>query len=201
MGAADNSPLLVAMFDLVYVLLNGKTPNFVRGTVFGANLLAISKKNGAVRPIAAGNIVRCRHPFHFERWFRRQSMTSNVAARQVGWSGRPRCGFAGTVCRFGFSRKHRQAHIYPTANATWRHAGQWNRRRHVCVVETSKQPVCTDIYFVATDLARAAYLGLPVLYIPGWMQPMITSSVLDYSQHVHRNPVIGWTCCRFPVSD
>jgi hypothetical protein len=43
-----------AIYDLVNVLLDGKTPNFVRGTIFGVNLLAISKKNGCVRPIAVG---------------------------------------------------------------------------------------------------------------------------------------------------
>jgi hypothetical protein len=52
LAAANNSPLLMAISDLVNVLLDGKTPNFVRGTIFGANLLAISKKNGGVRPIA-----------------------------------------------------------------------------------------------------------------------------------------------------
>jgi hypothetical protein len=58
LGAADNSPLLVAISDLVNVLLDGKTPNFVRGTIFGANLIASSKKNGGVRPIAVGHVWR-----------------------------------------------------------------------------------------------------------------------------------------------
>jgi hypothetical protein len=57
-GAADNSPLLVAISDLVKVLLDGTTPNFVRGIIFGANLLAIRKKNGGVRPIAVGYVWR-----------------------------------------------------------------------------------------------------------------------------------------------
>jgi hypothetical protein len=68
-----------------------------------------------------------------------------------GWSGRLQCGFAGTICLFGFSRKHLQAHIYTSTIETSRHARQWNRRRHVCVVKTSKQSICTDIYFVATN--------------------------------------------------
>jgi hypothetical protein len=49
LGAADNSPLPLTISDLINVLLDGKTPNFVRGTICGANLLAISKKNGGVK--------------------------------------------------------------------------------------------------------------------------------------------------------
>jgi hypothetical protein len=35
--------MLVAISDPVNVLLYGKMPNFVRGTIFGANLLAVSR--------------------------------------------------------------------------------------------------------------------------------------------------------------
>ena len=35
LGPADNSPLLMAISDLINVLLDGKTPTFVRGTIFG----------------------------------------------------------------------------------------------------------------------------------------------------------------------
>ena len=40
------------------MLLAGKTPTSVRGTVFGANLLAIYKKSGDIRPIAVGYVWR-----------------------------------------------------------------------------------------------------------------------------------------------
>lgn len=57
-GAPDSSPLLVAITDLTNLLLEGKTPPTVRGTLFGATLLAIAKKNGGVRPIAVGYVWR-----------------------------------------------------------------------------------------------------------------------------------------------
>jgi len=40
-------------------------------------------------------------------------MVAGVATRQVGWSVRPWCGFAGTVCLSGFCRKHHGAHVCP----------------------------------------------------------------------------------------
>ncbi len=58
LGAPDDSPLLVAITDLTNFLLEGKTPPTVRGTLFGATLLAISKKSGGVRPIAVGYVWR-----------------------------------------------------------------------------------------------------------------------------------------------
>ena len=51
-GAADDNPLLVAIVDLVNLLLEGKTPLPVREASFGATLLAITKKQGGIRPIA-----------------------------------------------------------------------------------------------------------------------------------------------------
>jgi len=57
-GAADDNPLLVAVTDLTNLLLEGKAPPSVRGTIFGANLLAIAKKTGGIRPIAVGYVWR-----------------------------------------------------------------------------------------------------------------------------------------------
>jgi hypothetical protein len=51
-GSADDSLLLVALTDLVNLLLEGKAPPSVQGSLFGAKLLAIVKKNGGIRPIA-----------------------------------------------------------------------------------------------------------------------------------------------------
>ena len=56
--AADDNPLLVAIVDLSNMRLEGKTPLPVRGTLFGATLLAIVKKQGGIRPIAVGYVWR-----------------------------------------------------------------------------------------------------------------------------------------------
>ena len=57
-GANDNNPLLVAITDLTNLMLAGGTPASVRGIIFGANLLAIMKKTGGIRPIAVGYVWR-----------------------------------------------------------------------------------------------------------------------------------------------
>jgi len=58
LGAHDDHPLLLAITDLVNLQLEGLTPSSVRSTLFGASLLAISKKTGGVRPIAVGYVWR-----------------------------------------------------------------------------------------------------------------------------------------------
>ena len=84
MGAADDSPLLVAIVDLVNLLLEGKTPLPVRGALFGATLLAIAKKQGGIRPIAVGYVwrrlaakVACNHA--------KIACSSLLAPRQLGF--------------------------------------------------------------------------------------------------------------------
>jgi hypothetical protein len=57
-GSADDSLLLVAVTDLVNLLLEGKAPPSVQGSLFGAKLQAIAKKNGGIRPIAVGYVWR-----------------------------------------------------------------------------------------------------------------------------------------------
>jgi len=42
--------------DLTNLLLEGKTPPSVRVALFGANLLAVRKINGGIRPIAVGYV-------------------------------------------------------------------------------------------------------------------------------------------------
>jgi hypothetical protein len=58
LGASEDSPLLLAITDLTNLLLEGKVPSSVQGTLFGANLLAITKKTGGIRPIAVGYVWR-----------------------------------------------------------------------------------------------------------------------------------------------
>ena len=57
-GASDDNPLLAAVTEITNLMLRGETPGSVRDTLFGANLLAISKKKGGVRPIAVGYVWR-----------------------------------------------------------------------------------------------------------------------------------------------
>ena len=53
-----NLPLLTALAAFCSLVLEGKTPLSVRLFFFGANLVALKKKGGGVRPIAVGCILR-----------------------------------------------------------------------------------------------------------------------------------------------
>ena len=48
----------MALTSLVNVILQGKTPKAIRSFFFGANLTALTKKDGGVRPIAVGCTLR-----------------------------------------------------------------------------------------------------------------------------------------------
>jgi len=83
-GSTDDSPLLLAVTGLTNMLLRGDTPTSVRGTLFGANLLAIAKKTGGIRPIAVGYVwrrlagkVACSHV--------RAASATLLAPRQLGF--------------------------------------------------------------------------------------------------------------------
>ena len=54
---SNDNPLLVAVSDLINLLAD-RIPPCVRGPLFGANLLVISKKNGGIRQIAVGYVWR-----------------------------------------------------------------------------------------------------------------------------------------------
>jgi len=58
LGAPNDHPLLLSVTDLVNLQLAGLTPLLVWRTLYGATLLAISKKTGGVRPIAVGCVWR-----------------------------------------------------------------------------------------------------------------------------------------------
>ena len=58
LGALDDNPLLISITELMNLLLRGDTPSSVRNVLFGANLLAIRKKTGGVRPIAVDYVWR-----------------------------------------------------------------------------------------------------------------------------------------------
>ena len=50
--------LLSSLVDLLTLILEGKTPQAIRPLLFGANLTALTKKSGGIRPIAVGFTVR-----------------------------------------------------------------------------------------------------------------------------------------------
>ena len=59
MGSASSSQVhLPALTAFVQLVLEGRTPTFIRPYFFGANLTAISKSDGGVRPIAVGCTLR-----------------------------------------------------------------------------------------------------------------------------------------------
>jgi hypothetical protein len=83
-GSADDSLLLVAVTDLVNLLLEGKAPPSVQGSLFGAKLLAIAKKNRGIRPLAVGYVwrrltakVACNHV--------KEASAALLAPRQLGF--------------------------------------------------------------------------------------------------------------------
>ena len=53
-----NLPLLTALAAFCSLVLEGKTPSSVHPFFFGANLVALKKKGGGVRPIAVGCTLR-----------------------------------------------------------------------------------------------------------------------------------------------
>ena len=58
-SAEAGSRLLSALTDLINVMLRGKVPQFAVPILYGANECAIrKKKDGGIRPIAVGNILR-----------------------------------------------------------------------------------------------------------------------------------------------
>ena len=56
--AEHGQQLLSALTRLTNLALSGKIPEFARPAFFGANLCALKKKDGGVRPIAIGSIYR-----------------------------------------------------------------------------------------------------------------------------------------------
>ena len=52
------STLAEALCPFVYAVAQGTVPDSLRSTVFGARLVALLKKDGSLRPIAAGSVLR-----------------------------------------------------------------------------------------------------------------------------------------------
>jgi hypothetical protein len=84
LGSTDDNPLLLATTDLINLLLAGKTPTSLRGTIFGANLLAIAKKSGGIRPIAVGYVWR-RLAAKVACSYAKEASAALLAPRQLGF--------------------------------------------------------------------------------------------------------------------
>ena len=54
----EPSPLLAAITALINVILRGQVPPAARASFFGGRLIALSKKDGGIRPISVGNVLR-----------------------------------------------------------------------------------------------------------------------------------------------
>ena len=50
--------LLTALSSFILHILEGNTPSSIQPILFGANLIALNKKEGGIRPIAVGQILR-----------------------------------------------------------------------------------------------------------------------------------------------
>ena len=57
-AGSGSQALLEALTDFTNMILEGKTPSFVRPFFFGTTLVALEKKDGGVRPIAVGCTFR-----------------------------------------------------------------------------------------------------------------------------------------------
>ena len=57
-SGAGAEALLPALVAFVYLVLNGECPESIRPFFFCANLTALRKKNGGIRPIAVGSTLR-----------------------------------------------------------------------------------------------------------------------------------------------
>ena len=76
--------LLSALCPLIYLILSGKTPPSICPHFFSASLVALRKKNGGIRPIAAGCMLR-RLAAKCAVFFALQSTPELLAPRQLGF--------------------------------------------------------------------------------------------------------------------
>ena len=76
--------LMQALTSFVNFILEGRTPDLVRSTFFGASLIALNKKDGGIRPIAVG-FTLCRLAAKCAGRRVRQLMSSNLAPLQLGF--------------------------------------------------------------------------------------------------------------------
>ncbi|KAL0860637.1 hypothetical protein ABMA27_009987 [Loxostege sticticalis] len=93
-----HASLLTSITRLVNLMLGGKVNSEVTSTLYGANLCALTKKDGSVRPIAIGSTFRrlaskicCRHIL--------PSLESKFQPIQLGFGSKGGCEAAVHACR------------------------------------------------------------------------------------------------------
>ena len=80
----SNHVLLPALASFVQLVLEGRTPSSIRPLFFGANLTALHKKGGGIRPIAVGCTLR-RLVAKIAASKVKEDLTSLLAPRQLGF--------------------------------------------------------------------------------------------------------------------
>ena len=157
LGSAEDNPLLVAVTDFVNFILRGNVPTTVRGTLFGANLLAITKKNGGIRPIAVGYVWR--------------RLTAKVA-----------CSYAKDVSVSLLSPRQLGFGI-PNGAETAVHAA----RRFVDYMEQGQLLIKVDFQNAFNTLRRDAILEAVVKHFPELLplasSTMCSSSILQFAEY------------------
>ncbi len=98
LDCASGEPLLCALTDLVNLALAGQIPETVRPDFFGANLLAFSKPDGGIRPIAVGYVMR-RLVSKCACFAVNDEVASLLSPRQVGVGIKGGCEAAVHACR------------------------------------------------------------------------------------------------------
>ena len=91
--------LISALSSFIHHVLEGHTPSSIQPVFFGANLIALNKKEGGIRPIAVGNTLRhlaskCACPHILS------SLEVSLAPRQLGYGTPMGCEAAVHAARY-----------------------------------------------------------------------------------------------------
>ena len=102
-NSVHSDVFLLKLTALVNLMLGGSVPDNITDTLYGANLCALKKKDGSLRPIAIGNTVRrlvskicCRHIRH---------LTADFEPIQLGFGSNKGCEAAVHAVRTFLSHK------------------------------------------------------------------------------------------------
>ena len=79
----DGRKLLRAITKLANLILKGKVPEFARGAIFGASLVAFKKPEVGVRPISVGTLYG-RLTGRFEARQATSGLAEEISPKQVG---------------------------------------------------------------------------------------------------------------------
>ena len=79
----EDGALLEVLTDFINLVLRGSVPPEIRPIFFGGRILALSKKDGGIRPIAVGNVLR-RIAAKAACQFATQSLAAHFGHLQVG---------------------------------------------------------------------------------------------------------------------